>query len=492
MQDKVRETIERNKLCFPGDQVVVGVSGGPDSLALLHVLRALQHDLAISLHVAHLNHQLRGADADADAEFVAGLAREWNVPATIETRDVAAAAREGRQSVEQAARQARYAFFAEVATRLGARRVAVGHNADDQVETVLMHFLRGAGLAGLRGMSYDSGLPPAAVQVGEGQRDKPEGEDRSAEVRLVRPLLDVTRVQIDAYCQAHALTPRLDRTNLDTTLFRNRLRHEVLPYLEALNPNLRTVLRRMSRALADDYDLIQSQVDQAHARVARVEEDAVVFALGPWRALHPALQRGTLRAAVRELRRDLRNIDWTHIEDARRVALEKGAGTQATLPDGLALVVGYGEFSIADAARPQPPLDLPLLNVERLVLPVPGAVMLPESTWRVETAVESELADRTNRWTAWLDRDRVVGELALRRRRPGDRLQPAGLHGHYKSLNEFMIDARIPRRVRDRLPLLVAGDQLLWVCGWRVDERVRVTPATRQVLRVTFRKKDSS
>ncbi|MGE5261808.1 MAG: tRNA lysidine(34) synthetase TilS, partial [Acidobacteriota bacterium] len=151
MLDIVRETIRRHALFPPGETVVVAVSGGPDSLALLHALHSLQGELKISLHVAHLNHQLRGKEADADAEFVARLAREWDLPATVHAQDVAVLAREARLSLEEAAREARYAFLAEVAARVGARSVAVAHNADDQVETVLMHFLRGAGLAGLRG-----------------------------------------------------------------------------------------------------------------------------------------------------------------------------------------------------------------------------------------------------------------------------------------------------------------------------------------------------
>ncbi len=473
---QVRTTIEQHRLVAPGDTVVVGVSGGPDSLALLHVLRALRGELHIALQVAHLNHRLRGADSDADAAFVAWLAREWDLPATIEAREVAALAREQRLSIEQAARQARYAFLAEVARRIGARVIAVAHHADDQVETVLMHLLRGAGLAGLRGMTAQSQVSGFNVQ-------------------LVRPLLDVTRAEIEAYCRANALTPRFDRSNLDTTLFRNRLRHETLPYLQTLNPNLREILRRTARVLADDYDFLDAQTCAAYARIAREQDDAIVFALDAWRTLHPALQRGTLRHAVQRLRRDLRDVDWTHIEDARRIALEKSTGAQATLPRGLMLTIGYTEFTIADATRAVALPDLPLLRVERVALPTQGTTALPDCAWVVETQILTDAPPReargeTDRWAAVFDWAKCRGEPALRRRRAGDGFQPAGLGGHTQSLAEFMINVKIPRAARDQLPLLVIGDHIAWVCGWRVDERVRATDATREFWRVTFRKSE--
>jgi tRNA(Ile)-lysidine synthase len=469
--DQVRATIAQHKLVEPGDTVVVGVSGGPDSLALLHALRALRAELGIALHVAHLNHRLRGDESDADAQFVAQLAREWQLPATIEARDVAALARERKLSVEEAARHARYAFLAQVAQRVGARVIAVAHNADDQVETVLMHLMRGAGLAGLRGMQYKSQIP-------------------NSQFHLVRPLLDVQRVEIESYCKQHYLKPRFDRSNLDTTFFRNRLRHEVLPFLEKLNPNLRRVLLRAARAIADDYDFLHAQARDAFARVAREEGGAIVFDRAAWRALHPALQRGTLRAAVQRLRGDLRNIDWTHVEDARRVALEKPTGAQATLPDGLMLTVGYDDFIVADAARAAHFPDLPLLRVERLPLPAQGVAALPDSDWVVETRVLDRRVETSDRWSALLDFEKCRGEIFLRRRCAGDRFQPAGMDRHTKLLSEFMIDAKIPRDARDALPLLVVGDQIAWVCGWRVDARAHTTAATRQFLQITFRKRE--
>ena len=467
-----------------GDQVVVGVSGGPDSLALLHCLHTLRRELHIELHVAHLNHQLRGEESDADAQFVAWLAKEWKLPATIEARDVKALANAQRLSIEEAARHARYEFLSEVAQRAGARVIAVAHNADDQVETVLMHLLRGAGLAGLRGMLYKT-------EIGDWRFGAPNLQSLVSNLYLVRPLLDVTRAEIETYCRENSLAPRFDRSNLDTTYFRNRLRNEALPYLETLNRNLRQTLVRASRALTDDFDFVQRGVRSAYATVTREVDGAIVFDRAAWRALHPAIQRGTLCAAVQQLRGDLRNIDWTHIEDARRVALEKSAGAMATLPGRLMLSVGYNDFTIAEVERSAVLPDLPLLYVERVELVSEGATELPDSEWIVQTEIVNRKIETGDRWSALLDFEKCKGSVYLRRRRAGDRFQPAGLGGHTQMLHKFMINEKIPRAARGLLPLLLVDDRIVWVCGWRIDERARTTDATREFWHVSFRKKET-
>jgi len=495
MLDRIRKTIAHHNLISRDETIVLGVSGGPDSLALAHLLRALSDEWRIQIHFAHLNHRLRGADSDADADFVAWLAREWNLPTTVESRDVAAYAREKKLSIEEAAREARYEFLSEVAQKVGAHTIAVAHHADDQAETVLMHLLRGAGMAGLRGMEYKSAVNSQQSTVGD------------SNFQLIRPLLDVTRAEIENYCKDNALNPRFDQSNLDTTLFRNRLRQEVLPYLETLNPNLREVLLHTSRALADDYDFLQAQVNDAFARVAREDNGAIIFDRQTWHALHPSLQRGTLRVAVERLRQSLRDLSWTNVEDARMLALEKEVGAVATLPRGLRLTVGYGEFFIADEARESVGFDLPQLSVECVALPREGVSELPGSEWSIETVILSPdgaknlvVASETlrsaqgdklrNVLTAQFDREKIRGEMFLRQRKPGDTFQPAGMNGHTKSLHEFMIDEKIPQAAREQLPLLCDSEKILWVCGYRADERARVTEATRDVLEIVLRKKE--
>lgn len=358
---RVRRTIERYHLFAPGERVVVGVSGGPDSLCLLHVLRRLRPEYELQLHVAHLHHGIRGAEADADAAFVAETASTWGMPCTVERVDVPALAAQPGVALEEAARQARYAFLARVARHIGARTIAVGHNADDQTETVLMHWLRGAGLAGLRGM-----LPVTPLDTLRLALLSPKERPDTRGLRLVRPLLEVPRAQIEAYCQTHGLQPRFDRSNLDTTFYRNRLRHELLPLLETYNPQVRDILRRSAAVIADDYALLRAQLEQAWAQTVVAEgEKAVEFDLAAWRALPRSLQRATLREAVHRLRRSLRNINWVHIENALWLAREKSTGAQATLPQGLVLTIGYDRLLVAEEGYEPPPPDLPLLHVAR-------------------------------------------------------------------------------------------------------------------------------
>jgi tRNA(Ile)-lysidine synthetase-like protein len=479
---------------MPGETVVVGVSGGPDSLCLLHVLQRLAPELSLSLHVAHLNHQMRGEDANADAVFVTWLASDWGLLATVESLDVPALARDHKLAPEEAARRARYAFLARVAIQVGARTIAVAHNADDQAETVLMHWLRGSGLAGLRGMLPATLMEHLRLEIGDWRLAAESPVPNLQSLVLVRPLLEVARAEIEAYCAHHNLQPRFDRSNLDTTYFRNRLRHELIPSLETYNVNIREVLRRSASVLAADYQLLREQLEATWGQVVRVEtDDAVIFDLLAWRALPLALKRSTIREAIHRLRRELRNIDFVHVENAIEVLARGDTGAQATLPKGLLLTVGYDAFTIADEDYRDLP-DLPLLLTESTVpVAVPGNTRLPASAWTLtvdlysRTEVSDEDLVSTVGWDAYLDAAAVGASLALRPRRSGDRFCPLGMGGRSKRLNEFMINAKIPAFWRGHIPLLLnEGGQIVWVCGWRPDEHARVTPTTQQVVRVRF------
>jgi tRNA(Ile)-lysidine synthase len=481
--------------------VVVGVSGGPDSLCLLHILRRLSPELSLNLHVAHLNHQMRGEEADADAAFVARLAAEWNLPATVESADVPALAREQKLALEEAARRARYAFLARVACQTNARTIAVAHNADDQTETILMHWLRGSGLAGLRGMLPSTPMGDLKLEIGDWEpaTDSPLSATGSPVsflqfLTLIRPLLAIPRTDIEAYCAQHSLQPRFDRSNLDTTYFRNRLRHELIPILETYNVNIREVLHRSSSVLAADYELLRKQVEETWEQVVRTETDrAVIIDLVAWRALPLALRRSTIREAIHRLRRTLRNIDFVHVENAVAILARGKTGAQATLPRGLVLTIGYDTIIVADQDYRDFP-DLPLLPAgHSQSVAVPGRTQLSETTWVLKAEVAPRFIMRDKDvttavgWEACLDAAVAGLSPYLRPRRPGDRFCPLGMGGRYKRLNEFMINEKIPAIWRDYIPLLVnENGQIVWVCGWRTDDRARVTQETQQVIRLCF------
>jgi len=487
--DRVRNTIEHHQLLQVGETVVVGVSGGPDSLCLLHLLMRLQQAYALRLHVAHMNHCLRGAESEGDAAFVARQAAEWRLPATIESQNVAAVAATRNQSIEEAARQVRYAFLARVARSVGAHKIAVGHNADDQVETVVMHWLRGSGLAGLRGMLFATKLDSLRLEGA----DCDAGAEHDPPL-VIRPLLDTRRTEIEQYCAALGLQPRFDRSNLDTTYYRNRLRHELIPLLETFNPRIREVILRSTKIIAADYALLRTEAAGAWAQAVVDERpQAIEFNLEKWRSLPLSLQRSVLREAIHRLRRSLRNINWVHVEDAVRVLQVANTGAAVTLPRGLEIRVGYDRFLMADREYTEPPPDLPWVQ-RQLQVTVPGKTALPDSDWcldvdlRERAALDQDEIRDTGPLQAFLDYGRTGAELWLRPRRTGDRFWPQGLGEKPTTVHNFMINAKIPRAWREQVPLLASPHQVLWIPGWRIDERVKVTAETSQVLALSFAK----
>ena len=491
---QIRQSIREHQLISHGETVIVGVSGGPDSLCLLHALIALRDEFRFTIHVAHLNHQLRGSDADADAQFVSDLAARWELPCTVEARDVTALARERKLSIEEAAREARYAFLAGVAIAHNSRTVAVAHNADDQAESVLMHLLRGSGTAGLRGMLPKSEMPDLRMRIS----DSPFALRPSA-LRLIRPLLAIPRSDIERYCAEHNLQPRFDASNLDTTFFRNRLRHDLLPLLETYNPNIRQALRRTADVIAAEVEVLHAATEAAW-RTALVSEanGAIAFSLAAWRGLPLAMRRAVLRTAVHRLRPSLRNINFVHIDDAVTGLQSARTGARLTLPQHLILHVDYETFTVADAGRDLDWPDWPLLpdraTTLHCIIQIPGITPLPGSGWQLEASRLEAWGDAVfnnpDRWTAYLDADTTGSALSIRVRAPGEVFHPQGMPSPIR-LTNWMTNAKVPRAVRDRLPLIVAGDRIAWVAGFRIGQAFSVTLATRLVLKLSLQHRDS-
>jgi tRNA(Ile)-lysidine synthase len=466
---KVLDYIRVKKLVSRVERLVVAVSGGPDSVCLLYILAELREELGIALHVAHLDHRLRGKDSAADAAYVAGLARRLGLPATIEARDVNAYRKMNRLSLEEAAREVRYAFLAQVAENVGAIKVAVGHTADDHTETVLMHLLRGSGTRGLRGLMPSSPWPSGAVGL-----------------TVVRPLMVLRREETTDYCRRRHLKPRTDTSNLSPRLLRNRVRRYLLPGLRKYNPRIDEALLRTAAIASDDLDFIDEEVGRYWDKIVREQKGAVVIAKKGFATLPPALKRYLLRRAVASVLGSLKDIEADHIEDLLG-ALEKPAGRVIGLPFGLNFIIEYDRYILSkDTASlcPFPPLE------GQTLLNIPGRTSL--LGWNIEAEVLAPLDVRTREvkndaFSAYIDFDRTGGRLSVRSRQQGDRFQPLGMNG-VKKLNRFMIDARIPQPWRRHVPVVTSPQQIAWVVGYRLDERVKVTGVTRQVLCLKFRR----
>ena len=327
--------------------VVVAVSGGPDSLSLLYALHHLREELGLRLHGAHLDHGIRGPDSSADAEFVGETFRQLGIQGTLRKVDVPSYAERQRLSMEEAARELRLDFLAEVALRQRAWGVALGHTSDDQAETVLMRILRGAGTRGLRGMR------PLAVRAVPG-----------GEVVLLRPMLSVTREETEAYCREMGLRPRRDESNLSPKMTRNRVRMELLPLMERYNPAVREALLRLSRSAAEDADYVDAAAGPLWDELARRDGPGISLDRQGISGLHAAMAATLLRRAVLEVKGDLRDVTRRHVDAMMRL-LAGPAGRSLDLPAGLSFSVGYsratllpeGGRSDSPAAPGRPPRD---------------------------------------------------------------------------------------------------------------------------------------
>jgi tRNA(Ile)-lysidine synthase len=510
LESKVLDFIQRYSLISPKELVVVGVSGGADSVCLLHVLAKCQKKLRIKLHVAHLNHQLRGVESEADAEYVSNLAGSLGIPSTIDRQDVAAYRTERNCSLEEAARELRYAFFARVARDVRAHRIAIGHTRDDQVETILMHILRGTGITGLCGlapcspMAYDSqgmSLPVSSPSL----RASPMSlRAKRSNLLVIRPLLDITREETAIYCQELELEPRIDSSNLSPSFFRNRLRLHLLPLLRQYNPSIDQALLRLADIAKEGSAFIEQQASGLWDEVARQENNTIYLDKKQVAGLPVALQRHLLRAAVTKLVGDVRDIEASHIEAARSL-LDKPASKRISLPQGLICHGGYDELAItrlpsviaSEAWQSQlPPCPFPPLPGEFL-LEVPGQTVFPG--WKVIASIVRERAASPSsrgalstsagtyqsNLVAHFDLQKTGMKLFVHQRRPGDRFQPLGM-SMPKKLYEFMVDAKIPRSWRNHIPIVWSHQQIIWVVGWRIDDRVKTTEASKKILRLEF------
>jgi tRNA(Ile)-lysidine synthase len=470
-EDRVFRFIRENGLTVPGELILVGVSGGPDSVCLLSLLNALKHELGIRLHVAHLNHQFRGAEAQADADYVAGLAAKLGIPATIESRDVALYRKEKHLSLEEAARDVRYAFFSNLAAKLATDKVAVGHTAEDHVETILLHLIRGSGTRGLAGLSPVTLLRPGGRPL-----------------RVIRPILLLSHAETRVYCQTNGLGWRTDRSNLLPETTRNRIRLELLPLLHEYNPEIAQALVRLAMVIGDDMVFIDRTTQNIWPEIVNQSENLVTFDKTRFLALPVSLQRNLLRQVIASLTGGLNNIELIHIEDMMSV-IKKGAGKRIILPGGLVLATGYREFSLKTSAAPTAQ-TAPIEG--SYPLKIPGKTHIPG--WQIESWItEGNLAGipalAEAKLTAYLDFDRTGDDLTVRSKKSGDRFIPLGMKA-LKTVSEFLIDAKIPREARACIPVVASHNQIIWLAGLRIGESVKVTESTRRVLRIEFTRRE--
>jgi tRNA(Ile)-lysidine synthase len=439
--------------------MMVAVSGGPDSMALLAVLYQLRSVYNVTLVVAHINHQLRGEESTRDAVFVEHQAARLGLPFSLRSVDVKGLQRTAGLSPQHAARQLRYACLAALQRALGATHIALGHTADDQAETLLMRLLRGSSPAGFAGM------PPVRLPC-------------------VRPLLAVSRDAIMAYLRAEGIPWVEDSSNSHPVYLRNRVRLHLLPQLRQYNPQIASRLNELADICRAEQYLLAQQTAQVAAQVVCWQPGKrVLMRCHPYSTAPLAVQRRLLRDVVDTLLPAAANASFRHIESLRRLMVHGAVGERCPLP-GHWMAERHRDTTLLWHTQ-QLPADAPVRT-----LPVPGYVDIPELELRLSADIRRHSSLTATTAGACIDLAPLQLPLTVRFRRPGDRFYPLGAPGRRK-LKAFLIDRKVPKAERDAVPLVISGSDIVWVTGYSIAEPYKVQPETRDIVRLRYETRSS-
>lgn len=456
---KARKTIDRHNMLKPGDRVVVALSGGPDSVALLFVLLEFKREFNLSLLAAHVNHKLRGKESDQDQAFVRKLCSELKVKLYSRSFQVKKEAKKSKLSVEECARKIRYDYLNKLADKLKAQKIALGHNFNDQAETVLIRLIRGSGSLGL------SGIPPV--------KD-----------RIIRPLIEVKRVEIETFLKSNNVVFRIDSSNLRTDYLRNRVRLKLLPILKKeYNPKIEDVLSRTASILRAEEQLLNKEAQKAYSEtVIEEQKDKILLDSKRFSGCDEWLKRLLIRDCVKKLKGDLRELGFEKVEALVALVEKKKSGKSVDLLADVVADVTKEHLSIHKKKEEKFKYRLsypPKRKIRNLRVKIDSEILPKSST-------PGRIRGK-NQWVAFLDRDKLKPPLTLRSRKNGDRFRPLGMNGT-KSVADFLVDLKIPRCDRDEVMLLTSGDRIAWLVGYRISEEFKVTPKTRKVLRLEVKK----
>lgn len=462
---KVKKMISGTGALVPGDRVVMALSGGPDSLAMVHLLVGMRDELKIDLCIGHLNHCSRGDDSDEDERFVLALGESLGVKTFVDKIDVAEERSRFKTSFQETARILRRRFLESALEKFGGNKIALGHVADDQVETVLINLLRGSGLKGLGGMSAVSG-------------------------RCVRPLLGCFKSEILQYLASKNLAFRVDKSNAKKDYLRNRIRLDLIPLLEKdYNPNFKQSILETANIIRDEDAYLSGLIDEFYPIVSlpcSEGEEGAKLSASKLSHYPFAIQKRLLRCAIFKIKGDLRRISSRHIQDVLKLLQSGISGKMISLPAGLAAVLRDGVLKIYKNPRPLSRVRSgDVYSTASAVLNIPGetgiagspvsfkAQLIPRADADYSAAVPNR---------AWLDFDKTGASILIRFFQPGDVFAPLGMSGA-KKLKSFFIDAKVPREERRSIPILTtSANNIIWVYGKRISHKYRITEETRKVL----------
>lgn len=460
MIQQVKAFIEKHQLLTHGSCLVAACSGGPDSLALVHILAQLRSDYGMHLVVAHVDHMFRGQESAEEAVFVELFCQQHDIPCHRTALDVPAFIAASGLSGQEAARILRYRYLREVAAAVGAASIATGHHQDDQAETVLLHLLRGAGGDGLQGM-------------------KPRNED------IIRPLLGISRVDIEAYCEQSALQPRYDSSNAKPEYLRNAIRLELLPHLmQRYNPAIKEGLCRTAAIIGEQQAYVRSEAERLWAAVAVEEADGILLQPQLFSNQHKALQREIIRLAIEKKCGNLTGIGFDHIEQIIELLIAGRTGAKVELPKGF---YGYKTYGGVELRSGQTSATVKDIDLPETQLILPGITKITQLGLAFSARIgQDRNGGPAEGRSALFDLDQLLLPLYVRGRRPGDRFRPLGMTGT-KKVKDFLIDVKLERAQRNRLPIVCdAAGTIIWLAGLRQAEQGKITRHTRNFLCLTI------
>jgi tRNA(Ile)-lysidine synthase len=467
MVEKVLSTIKKHSLIEQGESIVVGVSGGPDSVCLLNILHSISGIMDLKIFAVHINHMMRASESDADENYVKEFCKIRGITLFTEAVDIKEISKHEGISVEEAGREARYRFFKKHAQRTGASKIAIAHNKNDQTETVLMNIIRGTGLNGLKGIDYKLGP-------------------------IIRPLLDIERREIEEYCNENSLNPRTDSSNNQSIYTRNKIRLDLIPYIDRMfQTNITESVYRMAGIIKEDIDFIDNTVSNLYNQcIIKEENDEVRLNWGVLKGYHIALMKRIIRNAVKTVKGNLKGVENKHIESTIELAFEGNTGSKVCLTDNIRIEKSYNILKVYNAKK------INALQYFEIRLDIPGSNHIS----MLDSAVEADIFEKKDDWVVLLknnhqsfvqffDYEKLKTGIYIRYRNDGDIFKPFKSNGT-KKLKEYFIDNKVPRDLRDTIPLISSGNEIVWIIGYKISDKFKVTENTKYILKLEYKHKD--
>lgn len=464
MYTKVLTYIRENNLIESGDRILVALSGGPDSVCLLDILIKLKETLNIEIGAAHLNHMLRGDDALGDEDYVRKICKDLDIPCYIKQVDINKYAKENKLSSEMAGRSARYDFFDEIISKHGFNKIATAHNANDQAETILFRLMRGTGLEGLGGIKV------------------------SRDNKIIRPILCLSRDEVEAYIEKEGLNPRIDKTNFEKIYNRNKIRLDILPYIkEHFNADIVHTLNRMSALLQKDNEYLEKEAERYYEKYCLKEEKHFILKNQLFNE-EEAITSRVIRNALVEYSKSNYDFEMKHISEINYLA-KKNSGKRVDLPNNIYAENIYGDIYIKKRIKKQK-LDTQneiVINKNDI-----DGKKVEFYNYKIEFSVidnKDNTSYKKDSLKKFFDFDLIENSIVIRKRKDGDKMVPLGMKGS-KKIKDIFINSKIPKEQRDFIPIIEFDNKIAWLTGIKVSEDYKVSKNTKNILMIFIKSEE--